>query len=393
MLLDGVKVFGLLLAALNLGAQEPRLTREGPNSWVHTVKGEASLTPQRRLAVVARGHIIVRGGSGQRITYKLVQRVHARTEQEANQLVGNGSLDDRTFGPSSRIYVEQRSSLNVGNELEISVPRQMALVSVRSELGGVEIYDLDGSVDAGTPAGDIRADRIGGALSARAGGGHIILGTIGGLVECYTGAGSITVENAMAGVKSCETGGGDLEVKQAGAPIVLANDGGNISVRKAAASVQARAVSGLIQIGEAGGLVIADSQGGSIQVGSARGVRAESSQGTVRVRSASGPMTVSTALGNILAELVAGARIQDSLLAASSGDITVMIPPNFPLSIMVTDDMGAYPRFVSEFPEVRRPETLGFTRAPVVAEGAINGGGPVLHINAGTGAVYLRRSR
>jgi hypothetical protein len=201
------------------------------------------------------------------------------------------------------------------------------------------------------------------------------------------------VDNAVAGVKYCETGGGELTVKQAGAPIVLANDGGNITVGKAAASVEAHAASGLIQIGEAGGNVTADTREGSIQVGSAHGVRAESAQGTVRVRSASGPMTVSTALGNILAELAAGARLQDSLLAASAGDITVIIPPRFPVSILVTDPMGDYPRIISDFPEVRRPATLNFTKAPVVAEGAINGGGPMLHINAGTGAVYLRRSK
>jgi len=181
-------------------------------------------------------------------------------------------------------------------------------------------------------------------------------------------------------------------VKEAGAPIFLGNDAGNITVDKAAASVEAHAASGLIQIREAGGIVTADSRGGSIQVGSARGIKAESGQGTVRVREAAGPMTVSTALGNILAEIAAGARLQDSLLAAGSGDITVLIPYNFQVSVMVTNEMGVYPRVMSEFPEVRQTG-LGFVRAPVVAEGAINGGGPMLHVNAGTGVVYLRRVR
>jgi DUF4097 and DUF4098 domain-containing protein YvlB len=394
MLLAGMRSLALTLAALNLLAQEPELKREGQNFWTHTVTGEAPLTPQRRLVVAARGHIVVRGGSTERITYKLVQRVHATNEDEARQLIGNGLLDSLTFGPVSRVVVQQTSSFNaVANELEISIPRQMAAVNVQSELGGIEVYDLSGSMTAATSVGNIRADRIGGYVSAKTGGGYIILGSIGGLVQCYTGAGSITIDNAAAGIKYCETGGGEFVVKQAGGPVVLTNDGGNITVNKAAASVEAHAVSGLIQVGEAGGIVTADTRGGSIQVNSARGVKAESSQGTVRVRGASGPMTVSTALGNILAELAAGARLQDSLLAAASGDITVLIPSNFALSVMVTNDTGgAYQRVFTEFPEIRT-SVLGFTKAPVVAEGAINGGGPVLRINAGTGAVYLRRTK
>jgi DUF4097 and DUF4098 domain-containing protein YvlB len=148
----------------------------------------------------------------------------------------------------------------------------------------------------------------------------------------------------------------------------------------------------MIQIGQAGGPVTADTRGGSIQVGAAPGVRAESAQGTVRVRGPSGPMDVSTAFGNILAELISGAKLRDSTLAAASGDITVFIPSNFPVTVMVLNDRGGYPQLMSDFREVREI-ALPFARSPVVAQGVINGGGPVLRINAGTGVVYLRKSR
>jgi hypothetical protein len=392
MLLGGIRAFGLMLAALRMMAQGPAiLTQDSPTSWVGTVTGSAPLTPQRRLMVVARGHIVVRGGAGDRITYKLMQRVRAGSEAEARQLLGAGALDPRPVGPVARIYVQVTSLPNVDNELQVFVPRQLAAVNIQSQFyGPIEAYDLDGALEVRTPAGDIRADRIGGYVSASAGSGHIMLGRIGGLVQCFTGGGSITVENAVSGVKHCQTGGGEILVKEAGAPVVLDNNSGNITVLKAASSVEAHAASGLIQVGQAGGTVTADTRGGSIQVGAARGIKAEAAQGTVRVREASGPIMVSTSLGNILAELAAGARLQNSLLEAASGDITVLVPYNFPVSIMVTNEMGAYPRFVSDFPEVRQTG-LGFVKAPVVAEGAIAGGGPVLHINAGTGVVYLRR--
>ncbi|HEY6347059.1 MAG TPA: hypothetical protein VIY49_36680 [Bryobacteraceae bacterium] len=385
----------LLIAGGNMPAQDVAVVRVGPNSWSRTVAGSVSVEPQGRLEVEARGHIVVRGGDAvDRISYKLVQRVHARSESEARDLFGSGVLTPAVLGPVTRIDVHQNSSPNVSNQLQLTVPRNLTVVSVESQFGaGVEAYDLDGRVNALARSGDIRVDHIGGAVLAKARSGNLFFGRVGAIEECFTGAGSIFVENVLGGVKSCHTGGGDLVVKQAGAPVVLENEGGNITVERAAASVEAHAISGMIQIGQAGGPVTADTQGGSIQVGAAPGVRAESAQGTVRVRGSSGPMDVSTAFGNILAVLVAGARLRDSTLAAASGDITVFIPFNFPVSVVVLNDRGGYQQFMSEFNEVRAMALPFAPRSPVVAQGRINGGGPVLRINAGTGVVYLRKSR
>jgi hypothetical protein len=385
----------LLITGGAMPAQDFAVVRDGPNSWSHTVEGSVSVEPQGRLEVEARGRIVVRGEAVDRIKYKLVQRVHAANEAAARSLFGSGSLTPAVVGRVTRIDVLQNSSRYVGNRLEITVPRNLTVVTVESQFGGgVEAYDLDGRVNALTPSGgQIHVDRIGGTVLARAGSGDLYFGRVGEIEECFTGAGTIFVENVLGGVKNCRTGGGDLVVKQAGAPVVLENEGGNISVERAAASVEAHAISGMIQIGQAGGPVTADTRGGSIQVGAAPGVRAESAQGTVRLRGPSGPMDVSTAVGSIFAELMAGAQLRDSTLAAASGDITVFIPSNFPVSVMVLNDRGGYPQWMSDFREVRAT-ALPFARTPgVVAQGAINGGGPVLRINAGTGVVYLRRVR
>ena len=380
------------LTALRLLGQEPVITREGPGSWVHKESASVAAGAAGRLVVTARGRIVVRGGAGNRITYTLTQRARTESEEEAHRLIGSGGITARNFGTVVKIEVQQNSSLLISNELLIDAPRSLTEVHLLSEFGGaVEAYELDGAVEARTPSGNIQVDRIGGHVAARTGGGNLVFGRVGGIDECFTGAGSITIENAIAGVKDCRTGGGELTVKQAGGPVVLENEGGNITVERAAASVEAHAISGLIRIGQAGGEVTADSRNGAIQVGSARGVKAESAQGPVRLRGASGAMNVSTALGSIFAELMAGARIQDSWLAAGSGDVTVSIPSNFPVSVMVTNDRSGYPQIMSEFPEVRPGGILPFARQAVVAQGAINGGGPVLHINAGTGVVYLRR--
>jgi hypothetical protein len=94
--------------------------------------------------------------------------------------------------------------------------------------------------------------------------------------------------------------------------------------------------------------------------------------------------------GNILAELLAGTRIQDSSLVAGAGDITVLIPSKLAVTVVATNEFGGAMRIVApEFPEIRvNPAAL--IRPPAPAQGAINGGGPVLRLNSG-GVIYLRR--
>ena len=95
-------------------------------------------------------------------------------------------------------------------------------------------------------------------------------------------------------------------------------------------------------------------------------------------------------MGSILAELLSGAHLENSSLIAGSGDITVLIPSNLALSVMARNESGASPRILSDFSEVRA-KTPGSGRMPVVYEGAINGGGPLLTLNTAAGIIYVRK--
>ena len=126
----------------------------------------------------------------------------------------------------------------------------------------------------------------------------------------------------------------------------------------------------------------AESSGGAIQVNAANGVQCDSAGGAIRLRNVVGALHASTNAGSISAELVAGHRIQDSVLSTHAGDITVFIPSNFAVTVVARNGSSGS----------SGPDRLGFSGdscsngrpawgAPVVAEGALNGGGPVLHIN------------
>jgi hypothetical protein len=375
----------LFLAALAVMAQNTTIRQEGPD-WVRTDRGTIRIVnPRGELRVRTQGRLVVQGVSGDFINYTLTQHVRVASEADAQRKLSSGGVS------GDPPFLISRVSPNVLSELILDVPRQMKLASVHVlTYGAVEIHDLEGAVNVYTPAGNITMDDIRGAVSAQSGGGRIRLGKIGGPVQCSTLADSISIDSA-GGQVNCQTAGGEIVVREAGGPVWLSSGGGNIAVGRAAGSVEAHAESGGIDVGQAGGTVIADTRGGSIRVGSANGVKAESAQGAVRLTGMSGPMNVSTAMGNILAELMSGMALLDSSLMAVSGDITVLIPSNLRISVMATNDNGGAPHIISDFSEVRGQQAFGFSRTPSIVTGAINGGGPVLRINTGSGLIYLRR--
>jgi hypothetical protein len=351
-------------------AQEPPMVREGAY-WVGSV-GDSFPASAPSLRVNTRGNVVVRRSPGDQVTYRVRQSVLAANEAQARALLGGGGAQVSSVRGRMVLQLQPISARNVKTAIEIGVPPQVSTVIVQTALGGIDVAEFDG------------------ALQLSTGGGEIQLGRIGGSVQCFSGAGQVIIERA-GGAINCTTVGGNMAVREAGGSVALSNQmGGNIRVDKAAGEVRAHSAQGMIEIGQAGGAVFADTQGGFIQVGSARGVQAESAAGMVRVRNDSGPMNLSAMAGNILAELLAGARMQDSSLVAGAGDITVLIPSNLAVSVMARNSTGGTPRIVSDFPEIRVTPAR-FFQSPLAGQGAINGGGPVLNLNTSSGVIYLRR--
>jgi hypothetical protein len=367
-----LKIASLVFAtAAVVAAQEAPVVREGAY-WVGTVGDSFAIAAQARLQVNTRGNVVVRKGGGDQVTYRVRQQVMAPNEERARDLLGGGGARVSSVRRLVVLQIQPTSARNVQTDIEITVPPQVSAVIVQTELGGIDVADFDG------------------AVQLRTNGGQIQLGRIGGSVQCFSGAGQVVIERA-GGAIDCTTIGGNMLVRDAGGPVALSNQmGGNIRVDKAAGDVRAHSAQGMIEVGQAGGAVFADTQGGFIQVGSARGIQAESMAGMVRVRNDAGAMNLSTMAGNILAELLAGGRVQDSSLAAGTGDITVLIPSNLGLSVLARNSNGGAPRIVSDFPEIRATPAK-FFQAPLGVQGAINGGGPVLNLNVSSGVIYLRR--
>jgi len=381
-----LKVGILTMCAATLMAQGPKLEQEGPY-WVRTLDGVAGSTHLTNLHVSTNERVVLRGSAGDQVTYRLTERVRANSEAEARRLLDTGVPRVQTYN-NLVLSVSRAASARVLTELQVNVPRGVNSVLLETHLGDIDASDLDGDLQALTTGGTIHCDRIRGSFFGTTQGGEIHAGKVGGVVRCTNGAGSIVVDS-VGGDANLQTAGGEIAVHDAGGALSLSTAGGNIRVDRAASSVEAHTGEGVIEVGQAGGLVIADTRAGSIQVGSARGVRCESARGPVRVRTLSGPLSIA-AMGSILAELMAGARLNEgSLVAGAGGDVTVRIPSNFPLSVIASNQAAADARIWSDFPGVPS-RILGLALEPGVM-GMINGGGPLLRINVAGGNVYLQR--
>ena len=169
--------------------------------------------------------------------------------------------------------------------------------------------------------------------------------------------------------------------------------GGNIRVDRAGSAVTAQTAGGRIEVHQAGGIVTAENSSGSIQIGDANGVRCESSAGIIRLRGASGSLRAITDAGSILAELLSGRPLQDSILSTRSGDITVFIPSNLALTVRALSEAGRAGRIVSDFAEIPVKSVDMLQTSGLQAEGTLNGGGPVLQDSVAGGTIYLRRQK
>ena len=237
------------------------------------------------------------------------------------------------------------------------MPRAVAAVVVDTQLGDVEAYDLDGSVHADTTAGLIRCDRIRRRRRRPTpAAAKFIWARSAVRCDACSAAGSIFVDSAGGDSHLPDRGRRDSGSRGAG-PLTLSTEGGNIQVDRAASIGRGAHRRGRDR-NFAGGR---HGAGRYARRGHPSGRRraarnCQSAAGTIRVKTCAGPLKIQTAMGSILAELLAGARIEDSSLVAGSGDITVLIPSNLALSVVARNDSGANPRIRFRFFGAAREE-------------------------------------
>src|ERR1039458_6377629 len=346
-----VGLLALAILPLACWAQQAMTCQHG--QCVQVLAGQAGIRQQLR--VNAHGPVTLEAGVGTELKYTARVVVRAANEAEARRILELYPVRVTREGDWSVLTAPGEP---MASTLVLRAPRLIA-VSIVTSNGPVEANGIDGSLVVDSVTGPLSADRIRGDCQLRTRGGDIRAGDIGGTLNSTTGFGSITVRSVRG---------------EAGRPC-------------AAGAVNATTGGGLIWVGSAKGLVTAHNVAGLIDVGSAAGVHCDSGAGGVQLGRISGSMRGFTAMGNIVASLLHG-EPADSDLATGDGDITVVIPSNLGVTIQAENAMAdSLRRILSEFPQIQS-RRLG-TR--VVAQGRVNGGGPVLRISSVAGTIFIKR--
>ena len=378
-------IVALAAASVALAAEESALTRQG-DFWVQTITGSEAAARGGRLRVSTRGPVTVRGGADDQVLYTVTKRVKAKREAEARQLLRQFLVRAYRQGDITMIEVAHGGEGWGTADLNVTAPRSMRESFLETHGGAVDAADLSGGVQVQTGGGGIRLDKISGPVTARTGGGEINLGAMGASVYCTSAGGPIRAQS-IRGEAVLETAGGDITAGEVGGRLRASTAGGAIHISQAGASVALNTAGGAIEVGSARGLVSAESASGAILVGAANGVAIETGGGGIRLSNVTGALRASTAIGNVIAQLLAGGEPRESSLVTGLGDITVFVPSN--LGIRILAQIESNGRIVSDFPAVK---AKAGARQPV-AEGDINGGGPLLRLSSAGGTIYIRRQK
>jgi hypothetical protein len=389
-----IRLCAALLSCAALAQSDTSPLRLEDGYWVQTYTRTIPTLSRSRLAVRTYGPVTVTraAGNDNSSIIRVTRRVRARTEAEAVSLLKQSVLTMSGDAASPVIRLRRPVRLSIPAEMQIRTRGDLAHVSVETYGGDISVTEVADQVDVESGGGLIRIDQIRGDVTARTAGGEIRLGRIGGSARCFSGGG--TIQAVQTGGESWfETAGGEIHVGETRGPLYASTAGGSIHIGRAGASVSARTAGGRIEVEQANGIVLAGNSAGSIQIGAARGVRCESTGGSIRLRGSGGTLRAVTDIGSILAELLPGLSLQDSVLSTGAGDITVFIPSNFALTIRALNESGRSGRIVSEFAEIPVRLSGAPDRSSTIAEGALNGGGPVLTLTSSGGTIYLRRQR
>lgn len=377
------KTLAILLLLPGVAVPQPSgIVREGAR-FVRDFHGIAPLG--RRLRINAHGPVSVHAGVANSISYTVHLSVRARTEAEARSVMQRYNV---RVSPRDGWVVLTAPGGPVISTVSVKAPRLDSLVVSTSD-GAVDAGGIEGSLEVDTGAGELTVDRIGGDCRLVTGGGDIRVRAVGGELRCSSGAGKIHV-GTVRGSAVLETVGGDITAEDVGGTVRAETGGGGIHIVKAGGAVTAGTVGGQIVIDAANGIVTARNMAGPVNVGAAWGVQCESGSGGINLSNIAGGMRVSTSLGNIMASLLAGKLAADSYLATGNGDITVYIPSNVGVNVRAQNDLAdSIRRIAVEFPgvRVRRQGRL------IVAEGPVNGGGPLLQISATVGTIFIRKQQ
>ena len=386
---------GLLAIALAIPmvAQQSRVYRDG-DSWVEEITGTLPASRQVRITT-DMGSVQVQGSSP-RVTYVIRKRSYAPSEEAARRQFEQMRISTikNAEGSSIEGRVANRNLERFNAEFVVQIPRRLGTVKVETRSGALSLSSIAAAVLGTTGAGGVKLDDLEGSVKISSGGGNVEVGRLEGDFSLTTGGGDVHIKN-VAGQTRVNIGGGKVYIGSArGANIQTG--AGSIEVHKCAGDLGVSSGGGNLNLGDVTGAVVAETTAGSVRLDSAGGrVRVTTGGGSVELFNLGQGVQVETGAGGITAEFV-GKRgsFSDSSLHTAAGDVIVYLARDLPVTVHASSDMATGHGILSDFSGLRITK-LGGNLVPrsMYAEGALNGGGPVLNVRTIIGQIDFRQAR
>jgi len=385
-LLTGLLALGLMLPVAGAIRKEGRY-------WIE--EKESSIPAGTKLRITSIGPVLVAGGSDNNIRFKVTRRVRANTQREAEQLFADASLTAALQNETAVISQEDPHCrrCNFSAYLEVFPPRRTQQTVIDSEGGSLTVRALEGRVNASTKGGAVTIEEIGRSVRANTAGGGMFLRSIGGEVLCDTAGGVISLDGSGSDA-TLTTSGGSITARNVTGILRAETAGGSITAEKIGGSLIAETSGGSIHISDVAGRVSAETAGGSVNITSAPGgVRAETAGGKINLRDVAGAVVASNVTGSIQVYFLQGQPLQGSVLETNVGSIDVWLPADLKVTIeAIVELANGARRIQSDFAAIRvRQNSERFGPTAVTADGALNGGGPVLRILNTAGRIKIQR--
>ena len=379
--------------ALPLYAQTTRVFREG-NAWVEETTGTLP-SPHSVRINSDMGSITVEGGSQRDLAYTIRKRVYTGSEEAARRQFAAFRVTAVKRGEQA--FIEGTSEGNhrkFSADFSVQSPRGVELVKAETGGGSVNIRNIAGRVDTESGGGSVSLSDISGPISAETGGGSVEVSNSSNLLNLRTGGGSIRISSPGGKVNKAETGGGNISVSNAVGALYLQTGGGSVDVRQCGSELQVSTGGGSIEVGDVNGMAVLDTGGGSIRLTSAKGmVKANTGGGSIELYKLLQGARAETGAGSITAEFLGMGA--ESSLQTSVGDVIVYLAPQAKVTVRATLSMANGHKIIAgDFPGLKITREGGdWGPSNYYAEGALNGGGPVLRVRTMSGNIEFRRAR
>jgi hypothetical protein len=352
---------------------------------VQTFRGRETAPPGSRLRINAHGPVTLTSDASGALSYSVEVATKVRSEQDARRLLSGFGVRVARQGGWITLNAPRGPALV---RITVAAPRGLKEAVVSTSDGEVEVVSIDAPLRIDSGAGGLKVERAGADCRLMTNGGPITVGAVEGTLTAITLGGPITVRSAR-GEALLETAGGDIVVDNVGGMLRANTAAGTIRVANAGATAVLTTAGGSIVVNRARGVVTARNAAGPVRVGAASGLHCDTGTGAVNVANVTGDVRVSTAAGNIIANFLAG-RIGESFLTTGNGDITVLLPSNLGVTVRAENEMAdTLQRIISEFPGL----PVRLRGSQIVAEGPINGGGPLLLISGAGGTIFIKRQQ